>query len=1156
MQPGDNPPTLPFPLSPLLLLNAASGGLGDFGEGGFELSRYLFLGSLLFSREGGGMDLSKVGEKIFSSVRSARSLGLLPPPSDRPEVPARAAAAAAVARILAGLPPHQRHNLSSSSEELSSIYGSKPQGQSVDEPEKEFFEEEFDPVRHILEQIPSEENEPAYFEEKAALRLAQLDKISERLSRHVMEHHEEMGGEGDASGKRTREGLEDCKCYLHGKQNGRRHLTSSRNEVSRDLIVTENSKKKQALLDILPILTDLRHAVDMQVALETCVEEGNFSKAFQVLSEYLPLLDKLSGLSAVQEMSRGVEVWLGKTLQKLDSLLLEVCRDFKEDGYLTVVDAYALIGDVSGLAEKIQSFFMQEVLSESHSELRIILQEDVENPNTQINRLTYSDLCIRIPESKFRQCLLATLAVLFKLMCSYYAITSFQLEEKVENETLNPLVKAQSRSPKRKSPTSFRFPPADLLSPTPSFSASKNQVSPCLNHSDKQHGDLSGVSEDPAREVSSTFLAEEGSVPASTDRGPLLHSAEVPPESSACISDNTGNHGSKLTDHPTDEGRDDGSAASSSGSPWFVLRKDAVLFVSHALQRGRRNLWQLTTSRVAVLLSSSAVSSTSIHQFLRNYEDLSIFILAGEAFCGTEAIEFRQKLKSICEGYFAAFHRQNIYMNVALKMVMEKENWQLMPPDTIQVVSFPGLVGDGAALIVSSDSSRSARSLHDSRSVGPVVNGSKRGGFSYWQENGNPFLSKLNSSEDYSDSFHPNGSQEARNTDKIPQHTRTSSNGGDVNHINGTALSEDENEDLHADFIDEDSQLPSRISKPSHSRHNSVRGNDGDMTAQTGSSLSLLRLMDKYARLMQKLDIINVEFFKGICQLFEIFFHFVFESFCEHNSQPSGKGLNDSLPYKLKAALSRITQDCDQWIKPQSASVPSSSPTSSGASFTHMDVTPTSPPSHLNHTSFGLKERCAAADTISLVAQLLHRSKAHLQSRLLQNNGAVVEDFFVHLVDAVPELTQHIHRTTAKLLLHINGYVDRIANAKWEVKELGLEHNGYVDLLLGEFKHYKTRLAHGGIRKEVQDLLLEYGLENVAETLIEGLSRVKRCTDEGRALMSLDLQAYYLPETEYVHWSRAHPEYSKSQIVGLINLVATMKGWKRKTRLEVLEKIE
>lgn len=33
-------------------------------------------------------------------------------------------------------------------------------------------------------------------------------------------------------------------------------------------------------------------------------------------------------------------------------------------------------------------------------------------------------------------------------------------------------------------------------------------------------------------------------------------------------------------------------------------------------------------------------------------------------------------------------------------------------------------------------------------------------------------------------------------------------------------------------------------------------------------------------------------------------------------------------------------------------------------------------------------------------------------------------------------------------------------------------------------------------------------------------------------------------------------EYTKNQIVGLVNLVATMKGWKRKTRFEVLEKIE
>ncbi|CAL5374793.1 unnamed protein product [Camellia sinensis] len=60
------------------------------------------------------------------------------------KVPARAVAAAAVARALAGLPSHQRYSLPSSSEELSSIYGSKPHGQVVEELEEEFYEEVVD----------------------------------------------------------------------------------------------------------------------------------------------------------------------------------------------------------------------------------------------------------------------------------------------------------------------------------------------------------------------------------------------------------------------------------------------------------------------------------------------------------------------------------------------------------------------------------------------------------------------------------------------------------------------------------------------------------------------------------------------------------------------------------------------------------------------------------------------------------------------------------------------------------------------------------------------------------------------------------------------------------------------------------------------------
>ena len=68
---------------------------------------------------------------------------------------------------------------------------------------------------------------------------------------------------------------------------------------------------------------------------------------------------------------------------------------------------------------------------------------------------------------------------------------------------------------------------------------------------------------------------------------------------------------------------------------------------------------------------------------------------------------------------------------------------------------------------------------------------------------------------------------------------------------------------------------------------------------------------------------------------------------------------------------------------------------------------------------------------------------------------------------------------------------------------------------------------------QLRERLLEYGCEAVAEVVVEGFSRVKRCTNEGRALMSLDLQ-----------------------VLSLVNLVANAHNWKRKSRIELVERIE
>ncbi|QHN95125.1 Syndetin [Arachis hypogaea] len=670
--------------NPLFIFNHSNGELS-------VTSRVFLLLPFSLSQEGlapsSSMDLSKVGERILNSVISTTSRSQLLPLSDRPEIPARAAAAAAIARAIARLPPHQRYSLSTSSEELSSIYGRRPHDQVVEELEDGFYEEDFDPVRHVLEHLSANENEKIYFEKQAALRLTQLDRVAEHLSRHVMEHHEVM-----VKGMNLVRELErDLRIANVISMNGRRHLTSSVNEVSRDLIVNSYSKKKQALLDLLPILTELHRAFVMKSTLESLVEEGSYCKAFQVFSEYLQVLDSLSELSVIQEMSQGVEVWLGVTLQKLDGLLLEICQEFKQDGYITVIDAYALMGDTTGLAEKIQSFFMQEVISETNSVLKFIVQEEEEFPS-QNSRLTYSDLCLHIPESKFRQCLLRTLAILFEIMCSYHEIMDFQLERK----------------------------------------DSVDQTSNTCNN------DIS-CSPGEAQEVVSDVRASNNSV---FSPGDVMCGSSYREESATVTSlaENNVNDGSPSSgshDPVAEASRKEDNIESSIDSPWYHLRKEATAFVSQTLQRGCKNLWHLTTSRVSVLISSSAAASASIHQFLKNYEDLTVFILAGEAFCGIEAVEFRQKLKLVCENYFITFHKQNVH---ALKVVLEKDSWLKLPPDTVQLVSFAGLTGDGAPLIsLTNTKSTNTSAIDLDKSVNFTHSRARKSGFSDWIRRGNPF---------------------------------------------------------------------------------------------------------------------------------------------------------------------------------------------------------------------------------------------------------------------------------------------------------------------------------------------------------------------------------------------------------------------------------
>ncbi|MCO5614289.1 hypothetical protein L7F22_068567 [Adiantum nelumboides] len=357
-------------------------------------------------------------------------------------------------------------------------------------------------------------------------------------------------------------------------------------------------------------------------------------------------------------------------------------------------------------------------------------------------------------------------------------------------------------------------------------------------------------------------------------------------------------------------------------------------------------------------------------------------------------------------------------------------------------------------------------------------------------------------------------------------------------------------------------------------------------------TVSITRYMDKYARLMQILQPITSEVFRGFSQLFELYFHYIFKIFGQRDAFSGTRGQVEApnlLTARLRATLVRISQGLDdQRSKNSITSNNQPSHMTVGNQPNFFDLTQLTVNQGTPNTSFsavnmyGLKERYVAVESLTCVAQMLRKSRPHLQTVLTQDALALLDNFYSRTVDVAADLREHAYQTVARLLLNVGGYVDRIGNVRWELKEIGTQHNGYVDLLLGEFKHYANRLAHADIPKEIREILLEFGVDNLAEVLVEAFSRAKRCTHEGRALMSLDLQilisglrhlapqrfasnlqvvevyikAYYLPETEYLHWVRSHPEYTKAQVISLINIVAYGHKWTRKLRADVLEKIE
>lgn len=188
-------------------------------------------------------------------------------------------------------------------------------------------------------------------------------------------------------------------------------------------------------------------------------------------------------------------------------------------------------------------------------------------------------------------------------------------------------------------------------------------------------------------------------------------------------------------------------------------------------------------------------------------------------------------------------------------------------------------------------------------------------------------------------------------------------------------------------------------------------------------------------------------------------------------------------------------------------------------------------------------------------------------------------------VDAASDLREHMFRTGAQRLLQnmLGQLPDRVAGTRYDVHDMSTDNSPWVDQIVLQFKQTTAELGVAGLDPRSTLLTLESAVRLTELAMVEGLSRVKKCSVEGRALMSLDLQtlisglrrvlgpiaqqsasllelrladafvkAYYSPEEELERWMLTHPQFTRAQVEGLFACMVDAGKLQKKTMKQLL----
>uniref|UniRef100_A0A4W6ERS1 VPS50 subunit of EARP/GARPII complex n=1 Tax=Lates calcarifer TaxID=8187 RepID=A0A4W6ERS1_LATCA len=569
---------------------------------------------------------------------------------------------------------------------------------------------------------------------------------------------------------------------------------------------------------------------------------------------------------------------------------------------------------------------------------------------------------------------------------------------------------------------------------------------------------------------------------------------------------------------------------------WWWIRS----YVKKKLEHGLTRIWQDVQLKVKAYILGTDMSNFKYDDFIVVLDVISRLMQVGEEFCGSKSEVLQESIKRQSINYFKNYHRARLE---ELRMFLENETWELCPVKSnfniaqLHEFKFMGQCRSPSVSPSKQAASSAATPTQEELSL-----------FQQYVQEGNPFEMHIEHKEEETEDVLASNGYESDELEKSVYQDYDSDS--------------DVPEELKQDYVDEqtgDAPLKSVSRETMRSKRKSDYNlNKTNAPILTNTTLNVIRLVGKYMQMMNILKPIAFDVIHCVSQLFDYYLYAVYTFFGRNDMyESSGLGLISS---RLRTTLNRIQESLIDM--------------NAGVHGPAEDRKEKVPSPHLSQmvvltnsgTLYGLAQRVVATESLVFLAEQFESLQSHLDTMMPAAKKPFLQQFYSQTVSTASELRKPIYWIVAAKAIDYEQMLLMMAGVKWDIREIMSQHNVYVDVLLKEFEQFNKRLGdvsrHVRIPLPVSNVLWEHCIRLANRTLVEGYANVKKCSNEGRALMQLDFQqflmklekltdlrpipdkefvetyikAYYLTENDMEQFIKNHREYSMKQLANLVNV--------------------